>query len=184
MFLTRTATSPPREGEPAGTPFPHARIWKPWNWKRRQRKEKRFNARFERSYRGSSADGSRELVPGSWNLVRERTLTTGLCAEGCYSKHSSVCKRTQLPRRGVKVKMVWEAERWVGAWWEIISKRNNESVHSILCSTESQWREWSEGETWTDLEVWIIRTGWIVLDLSKFWKEILRAALQTGVTVI
>ena len=27
------------------------------------------------------ADRNRELVPDNWSLVRERTLTTGLCAE-------------------------------------------------------------------------------------------------------
>ena len=30
----------------------------------------------------------REWVPDSWSLVRERALTTGLCAEGWYSEHS------------------------------------------------------------------------------------------------
>ena len=28
------------------------------------------------------ADRNRELVPDKWSLVRERALTTGLCAEG------------------------------------------------------------------------------------------------------
>ena len=30
----------------------------------------------------------REWVPDRWSLVRERALTTGLCAEGWYSEHS------------------------------------------------------------------------------------------------
>ena len=29
-------------------------------------------------------DRSRELVPGSWSLVRVRALTTGPTVEGCY----------------------------------------------------------------------------------------------------
>ena len=39
---------------------------------------------------GRMTDSNRELVPHSWNLVRERTLTTELCAEGWYSEHSGV----------------------------------------------------------------------------------------------
>ena len=31
------------------------------------------------------ANRNRELVPDSWSLVRERALTTGLCAVGWYS---------------------------------------------------------------------------------------------------
>ena len=37
-------------------------------------------------------DRSRELVPGSWNMVKERTLTTGLSAKGWCSEHSAVCR--------------------------------------------------------------------------------------------
>ena len=48
-------------------------------------------------------DKNRELVPNNWSLVRERALTTGLCSEGWYSKHSGVCK-TELLGRSVKVK--------------------------------------------------------------------------------
>ena len=33
-------------------------------------------------------DRNRESVPGSWSLVRERTLTTGHCSEEWYSEHS------------------------------------------------------------------------------------------------
>ena len=50
------------------------------------------------------ADRNRELVPDNWSLVREIALTTGLCSEGWYSKHSGVCRRTELPGRSVKVK--------------------------------------------------------------------------------
>ena len=50
------------------------------------------------------ADRSGELVPDNWSLVRERSLTTGLCSEGWYSEHSRVCRRAELPGRSVKVK--------------------------------------------------------------------------------
>ena len=50
------------------------------------------------------ADRNRELVPDNWNLVRERALTTGLCAEGWYSEHSGVCRRAELPGGSVKTK--------------------------------------------------------------------------------
>ena len=49
-------------------------------------------------------DRNRELVPDKWSLVREGALTTGLCSEGWYSKHSGVCRRTELPGRSVKMK--------------------------------------------------------------------------------
>ena len=49
------------------------------------------------------ADKNRELVPDNWSLVRERALTTGLCSEGWYSEHSSVCRRAELPGGSVKV---------------------------------------------------------------------------------
>ena len=39
---------------------------------------------------GRMTDRNWELVPHSRNLVRERTLTTELCAEGWYSEHSGV----------------------------------------------------------------------------------------------
>ena len=55
---------------------------------------------------GRMADRNRELVPGSWSPVRERTLTTGLTVEGWYSEHSGVCRRTELLGRSVKVKKV------------------------------------------------------------------------------
>ena len=49
-------------------------------------------------------DRNRELVPDSWMLVRERTLTTGPCWEGGYSEHSIICRRAELVGRSVKVK--------------------------------------------------------------------------------
>ena len=56
-------------------------------------------------------DRSRELVPCCWSLVIERALTTWLCAKEGYSEHSGVCRRTELPRRSVKVKKIWEVGR-------------------------------------------------------------------------
>ena len=49
-------------------------------------------------------DRNKELIPDIWSLVREKTLTTGLCSEGWYSEHSGVCRRAELPGRSVKVK--------------------------------------------------------------------------------
>ena len=54
--------------------------------------------------RGRMADRNRELLPDSWNLVKERALTTGLCVEGWYCEHSGVCRRAELLGRSVKVK--------------------------------------------------------------------------------
>ena len=50
---------------------------------------------------------NRELVPGSWSLVRERAQTTGPNAGGWYSKHLGVCRRAELPGRSVKGKAVY-----------------------------------------------------------------------------
>ena len=36
-------------------------------------------------------DRDRQLVPGSWSLVREKTVAAGPRAEECYSKHSGTC---------------------------------------------------------------------------------------------
>ena len=47
---------------------------------------------------------NKELVPDNWRLVRERALTTGLCSEGWYSKHSGVGRGSELPGRSAKVK--------------------------------------------------------------------------------
>ena len=47
---------------------------------------------------------NRELVPDNWSLVKERTLTTGLCSERWYSEYWGVCKGAELPGRSVKVK--------------------------------------------------------------------------------
>ena len=46
---------------------------------------------FKRADRGRMADRNRASVPNNWSLVRQRTLTTGLCSEGWYSEHSGVC---------------------------------------------------------------------------------------------
>ena len=48
---------------------------------------------FDRTDRGRMTDRNRELAPGSWSLVRERVLTSGLYSEGWYSEHSHVCRR-------------------------------------------------------------------------------------------
>ena len=55
---------------------------------------------------GSMTDRNRQLVSGSWSLVGERALTTGLRAEGWGSEHLGVCRRAELPGRCVKVKTV------------------------------------------------------------------------------
>ena len=57
------------------------------------------------------ADRNRGLVPDNWSLVRERTLTTGLCSEGWYSEHSGVCRRAELPGGGCKGEEVLKG-RW------------------------------------------------------------------------
>ena len=59
-------------------------------------KRKVFQGIFEQTDGGSITDESRELVPGSWSLVRERALTTRLCEKGWYSERSGVCRRTEL----------------------------------------------------------------------------------------
>ena len=45
-------------------------------------KRKVFKEDLKRADRGRMADRNRQLVPDNWSLVRERMLTTGLCAEG------------------------------------------------------------------------------------------------------
>ena len=57
-------------------------------------------------------DKNRELVPDNWSLVRERALTTGLCSEGWYSKHSSVKKSGAA---GTECKGEESSERQKGA---------------------------------------------------------------------
>ena len=75
---------------------------------------------------------NRELVPGSWVLVRERALMTEFSAVGCYSEHSGVCRRVS-----VKVKKVWKVD---GVWLEMILKQNKDNVY-ILFSVGSQWKD-------------------------------------------
>ena len=66
-----------------------------------------FKEDMKEVVRGSMTNRSRELAPGSRSLVRrQRTLTTGLRADECYVENSSVCRRTERPKRGVKVKKV------------------------------------------------------------------------------
>ena len=60
----------------------------------------------ERGDKGRTMDRNREMVPDGWSLVRERALTTGLCAEGWYSEPPGVCRRAELQGQSVKVKMV------------------------------------------------------------------------------
>ena len=82
----------------------HTLISGKWDWKKDFWKEKGFHVRSERTNRGRMMDRNGELVPNSCNLVRERVLTTGLSADGWYSKRSGVCRRAELPGRSVKVK--------------------------------------------------------------------------------
>ena len=81
------------------------------DWRKSFPKEKGFQGRFEGPDRGWVTVRSGEFVPCCWSLVRERALTTWLCAKGWHSEHSDVCRRTELPRGSVKVKMVWEVGR-------------------------------------------------------------------------
>ena len=81
------------------------------HWRKSFRKEKGFQGRFEGTDRGCVTDRSGKLVPSCWSLVRERALTTWLCAKGWYYEHSGVCRRTELPKWSVKVKKVWEVGR-------------------------------------------------------------------------
>ena len=53
----------------------------------------------EKKDRGGMTDRKKELVPDSWSLVKERVLTTGRSAEGCYSEHPGVCRRMPSIRR-------------------------------------------------------------------------------------
>ena len=81
------------------------------DWRKGFRKEKGFHGRFEGTDRGCVTDRSGELVPCYWSLVKERALTTWLCATGGYSEHSGVCRETEMPRRNVKAKKIWEGGR-------------------------------------------------------------------------
>ena len=81
------------------------------DWRKSFRKEKGFQRRFEGTDGGCMTDRSGKLVPCRWSLVRERTLTIRLCTKGGYSEHSGVYRRTELPRRSVKVKKIWEVGR-------------------------------------------------------------------------
>ena len=113
--------------------------------------EKFFKKRkvFKEHLKSSTTDRNRELVPGSWSLAKERVLTIGLHAEGWYSKYSGVCKRAELPGRSIKVKKVLMI---MEDWWEMILKQR-QNLYSIICSTDSQGRDWSMGVIWADLKV-------------------------------
>ena len=85
--------------------YNHFRISGQWDRRKGFEKQKVFKEDLK-ELTGRMADRNRELVPGSWSLVRERALTTGLTVEGWYSEHSCVCRRTELLGRSVKVKKV------------------------------------------------------------------------------
>ena len=73
--------------------------------KRSVKKEKGFQGRFESIHRDNMVDRNRELVPGSWNVVRENALTTGhsLC----------VFRRVELLGKHVNVKKIWfNSHQW------------------------------------------------------------------------
>ena len=55
-------------------------------------------------------DRDRELVPGSWSLVSERALATGLSAEEEHPEQSAACRRAELLGRSVKVRKVWKVD--------------------------------------------------------------------------
>ena len=57
--------------------------------------KKNLKGRFEITDRGRMTDRNSELAPDNWSLLREGTLTAGLCSEGWYSEHSGVCRRTE-----------------------------------------------------------------------------------------
>ena len=62
--------------------------------------------RFKGTDRESMADRNRELVLLGWGLLGERALTTEVSAGRWYAKQSDICRRTELPRRGIQVKKV------------------------------------------------------------------------------
>ena len=83
----------------------HTHTHTPVTYQGNETEEKVFKkTRFKRADRGRIADRNRELVPDNWSLVREKVLTTGLCSEAWYSKHSGVSRRAELAGRSVKVK--------------------------------------------------------------------------------
>ena len=58
-------------------------------------------APFQGTDRGSMTDTNRQLVPGSWSLVRERALTSGISAEGGYFGDSGVGLSVSREQMGV-----------------------------------------------------------------------------------
>ena len=118
--------------------------------KKKFSERERFSKKIEGTDRGCVTNRSGEFVPCCWSLVRERVLTTWLCANGWYSEHSGVCRRMELARRSVKVKKIWEVgggrtiQRFKAKWSEFEFK----SFFSI----GSQCRLWRRGVTWLNLE--------------------------------
>ena len=85
------------------------------DWRKSFQQDKGFQGRFEGTNRECVTDRSGELVPCCWSLVKERAPTTWFCAKELYSEHSGVCRRTELLRRSVKVK-IWEVGRRNQLW--------------------------------------------------------------------
>ena len=114
------------------------------DWRKRFRKEKGFQGKFDGTDRGCVTNRSGEFVPCCWSLVRERSLTTWLCAKGWYSENSGVCRRTELPRRSVKVKKIWGVsrgrtiQRFKAKWSEFeIQPLKNEEIFQCLWSPDT-----------------------------------------------
>ena len=57
------------------------------------------------------ADRVWELVPNKWGLVEEGTLPKGLCANKWFSEKACVCRRVEIPRRGVQLEEAREIGR-------------------------------------------------------------------------
>ena len=137
--------------------------------KKRSVKRERFSSRIKTKNKKTTTDGrsmrSRELVPGSFRLVRERVLTTEVCAEWWYSEHWSVCGRMELSRWGEKVKTIWEVSwcfepsrplRILYVEWSLRGRCGPDQRDFNTCTqfsglTVSQWRQWSRGVAWADL---------------------------------
>ena len=127
-------------------------------------------------------DRNCELVPDNRSLVRERTLTTGLCSEGCYSEHSGVCWRAQLVGRSVKVKKFRKVDgelpcegrlkdidwAWLTFIWTLEPDRNHRASHqkSAAAGKEYKCEEVVKGR-W-NIAMWgTIKGDW--LDLTHIY---------------
>ena len=154
-----------------------------WGWRKFFGKESGFEGRLERTDRGCVTDRSGELAPCSCSSVQDRALTTGLCANEWYSEQSDVCRRTELLRGSVKLKNVWEVGG--GLIWNDFKThaQQRELVLNSLLNRKPVKRvklRGYVGRSWGSENM----PGSIVLDVLKFWKKILWAACQKGVTVI